>query len=209
MRKFISSFVLLLAACSSSSGSPETLTDGGHESDAHRSSGASSGPSSGASSGPSSGSTSASSTSSPTVPHCGAVGLIPPSLNVWNAKTGAPICDPVVTIVSQSGGGPGGPIPSDGGADLSACGGTTSFAGCPSTPPDGGTLACTFIIFAVNGTATIEVSAPGFSKTEVTGVMSGVTGCVEHPTDGTQVEVELTPLPDAGGSHDAAHPRDA
>ncbi len=135
------------------------------------------------------------------VPQCGAIGLVPPTLVVRDAQTGALICDPSVSIE-----GDGGTTYVDSCAPMKG-GGT--FGGCPTAPPDGGTLACVFVLF-FNGSVnppseTIVVSAPGYEPKVVSGVMSGVTGCVAMPTPGSQVEVSLTAVPPDAGKGDASH----
>jgi hypothetical protein len=122
---------------------------------------------------------------------CGAITIVPPIVTVTNAATGAPICDPVITIAPDGGA-------QDGGAGVGvSCGGTQHYGGCPATPPDGGDLACIYALLAVQGTSTIEVSAPGYASKIVPNVSSGEGGCVTA-VPASQVTVSLVPLADAG-----------
>jgi hypothetical protein len=163
-------FLSLSLACSSSSGSPGH--DGGAEPEAGRD--APRGPEADAAS-------------------CNAVGILPAIVYVTSATTGEQICDAVI-ISSPD----GGPTTGDAGPGIGyPC--ATDYGGCPSSPPDGGKESC---ILAVGGTQllgqTIEISAPGYAPQIVRNVSTGMDGCVSHPTEGTKVHVQLTPLADGG-----------
>jgi hypothetical protein len=127
---------------------------------------------------------------------CGAVGIVPATVTVRDATTGALICDPVITLVTDAGSSP------DAGSLGFPC--ASNDEGCPSSPPDGGPISCVFEVsfsgvFNSGAGQTIRIAAPGYESTTVTGVQTGADGCVSSPTAGTQVEVSLTPAPaDAG-----------
>jgi len=129
---------------------------------------------------------------------CDAIAILPAIVTATDAKTGAPICDPNISILGDADGGAG----TDAGDGFS-CGGSQQFGGCPTSTPDGGNLACVFGLYIEGGPVTIVVSAPGYASKVVTNVKGGEGGCV--PTVlGSQVDVALEPVvADAGGGVDA------
>lgn len=165
-------------------------------------------------------SSSTSGDSSPGPAQCGAIEIIPPIIYVTDAVTGELLCDPIITIASD-GGAPDASAPdahADGSTDASAEGSTdasvvgggqdaghgiafscdtgdsTRYAGCPTSPPDGGSLACVFAVGGFSGTVSIEVSAPGHASAIVADVHSGTAGCVGTPSSASTVTVALQPL---------------
>lgn len=121
-----------------------------------------------------------------------------PTLNLWDAITGAPICDPTFSVLAVSGVNGGG-VSTSNGQSVVLCGATPP-AGCPTVAPDGGTLACTFAVLTqFHTTVTIGVSAPGYATATVPGLASGLEGCVVEAA--SHADVMLTPVAvDAGGS---------
>lgn len=123
---------------------------------------------------------------------CGAVQYVSPTVNVWNAKTGASICNPVIAVVDPADAGATTPV------KLTTCTPVANliFVGCPATPPDGGSLACTYqfpidTVGTVYNPSTIQVSAPGFATQLVSNVNSGEAVCAVSPA--SQVNVFLSP----------------
>ncbi len=72
---------------------------------------------------------------------------------------------------------------------------------------DGGVTPCPFYLGASPGystDATVDVRAPGYEHTEVSGVSVGQSGCVPPFFPASDLEVNLSPLPpDAGAAADA------
>ena len=132
---------------------------------------------------------------------CDSITFPGPVLSVFDAQTGAPICDPTFAILVQKDAGS-----SFVDASASAC--TPGSYDCPITH-DGGATVCPFYLGASLGystDATVDVRAPGYEDAEVTGVSVGRSGCVPPFYPASQLSVNLTPLPlDAGAAADA-HP---
>jgi hypothetical protein len=121
---------------------------------------------------------------------CGAIELFPPIVEVIDAVTGAPICDPAFTV-DWPDGGPSGPKD---GAPF-ACG-QSRDDNCPGPPDGGGTAPCTFALAIFNAmNVNVEVSKPDYATTIVQ-VSGGVGGCVPY-VPASHVRVELHPVPDA------------
>jgi hypothetical protein len=128
--------------------------------------------------------------------NCGAIELIPPTVTARDARTGAVICDLVITIVAD-----GGATSPDAGNAGYPC--ASDLGGCPSSAPDGGSLSCVYLVSVggvFGGPQTILVSAPGYEPKLVPDVQSGSGGCVSNPSAGTQVHVSLEPLSSDAGA---------
>jgi hypothetical protein len=120
---------------------------------------------------------------------CGAVLLYPPIIEVQDAVTGAPICDPTFTVGSADGG-----VVEMG----HLCGSNeANDFGCPAPPTDGGAAPCTFTL-GVGGSQeslNVQVSKSGY-ETAVVAVMGGRGGCVPYVPASHSV-VKLHALVDA------------
>jgi hypothetical protein len=130
---------------------------------------------------------------------CDSIEFIGPVLKVFDAQTGAPICDPTFAILVQT----------DAGSsffDASAFACTPGSYYCPMTY-DGGVAPCPFSLgdsLGYSTDATVDVRAPGYEHTEVSGVSVGRAGCVPPFFPASDLNVNLSRLPsDAGGAADA------
>jgi hypothetical protein len=118
-------------------------------------------------------------------------------LNVFDAQTGTPICDPTFKIVEQT----------DAGSilgDLSASACTPGSYEC-QVSYDGGATLCPFrLLLGYDMNDTIDVWAPGYEQTEVFGVSVGRSGCLPPFFPSSHLNVSLAPLPrDADAAADA------
>ncbi len=129
-------------------------------------------------------------------PACKAIVEIPPLFSI-DTSTGSPVCDPSFEILDWP---DATPPTEEGGAPLRCPG----WEGCPA-----GDAGCNYVLVGLQGYAagpggpyTVQVSEPGFAPAIVSGVKSGVGGCV--PTvEASHIEVTLTPRPqDAGADGD-------
>jgi hypothetical protein len=120
---------------------------------------------------------------------CGAILLLPPIVEVVDAVTGTPICDPVFKVDWPDGGA------TSGNGMAVACSQSKSD-GCPGAPDGGGTAPCAFSLAIFDGNnVTVEVSHPGYENAIVQ-VSSGRGGCVPYVAASHAV-VELHPKADA------------
>jgi hypothetical protein len=130
---------------------------------------------------------------------CDSIEFRGPVLKVFDAQTGTPICDPTFAIVVQTDAGS-----SFVDASASAC--TPGSYFCPMTY-DGGATPCPFYLEDSLGygmDATVDVRAPGYEHTEVSGVSVGRAGCVPPFFPASDLNVNLSRLPpDAGAVADA------
>jgi hypothetical protein len=109
---------------------------------------------------------------------CGVVEIIPPVLTVNDFFTGNPICDAVLAD-------------NDAGAGLYPC--TVGEEGC--------TAKCQYTVNGDEGGSSfsITVTAPGYSISEVTGLMTNYCGCNTSQCPAPQqLTTTLAPIPDAG-----------
>ena len=118
---------------------------------------------------------------------CAAIDLLPPIVEVIDAVTGTPICDPVFVVDRPDGGstaGDGTAIPCS----------QSAQEGCPALA-DGAAAPCAFSIgiFYANDVS-VEVSHSGY-ETATVHVSSGEGGCVAHVA-ASQVTVELHAVTD-------------
>jgi hypothetical protein len=130
---------------------------------------------------------------------CNSISFPGPVLNVFDAQTGTPICDPTFTIVAQT---DGGSMFDD--ALASSC--TPSSYNC-SVSYDGGATLCPFYLAGLGYSmdATVDVWAPGYQHTAVPGVSVGRSGCVPPFFPSSHLNVNLSRLPaDAGAAGDAS-----
>jgi hypothetical protein len=132
---------------------------------------------------------------------CNSIDFDPPVLNVFDAQTGAPICDPTFAII----------VPTDGGSMSEDAGGypcTPSTYDCPVFHDGGATCPFELTALAQDSTgSTVEVSAPGYEPREVSGVAGGTSGCIPPFITPSHLDVKLVPLPsDAGTTSDANAP---
>jgi hypothetical protein len=133
---------------------------------------------------------------------CNSIVFEPPVLNVFDAQTGAPVCDPTFAILVQA---DGGSMSED--AFGYPC--TPSSYDCPAFHDGGAT--CPFKLLALDQDltgSTVEVSAPGYETREVSDVAGGSrSGCGLFFDAPSYLDVKLVPLPsDAGTTSDADGP---
>jgi len=129
---------------------------------------------------------------------CGAIQFLPAILTLARAD-GSPItCDATFELVDADGGAQ----PGSGDLGATLCGSTDAGSECTS-PPDAGAGTCSYALLALQtGVAAatpvdIRVSEPGYESAVVTGIVSGVGGCVPS-RDPSVVVVKLEAI-DAGG----------
>jgi hypothetical protein len=126
---------------------------------------------------------------------CNSIDYPGPVLNVFDALTGAPVCDATFSIVAQT----------DAGWML-----TDAFASpcspytCPVSYDDAGAMLCPFYLAGLGyntSGVTVDVSAPGYKHTDVPGVAAGRSGCVPPFFPASHLDVNLIALsPDASAT---------
>jgi hypothetical protein len=125
---------------------------------------------------------------SPGTPGCNLVMIEPPILTVTDRTTGQKICD----AVSEG----------DGGATLYPCG--KDEEGCS------GTCQYTVMDDGSGSTFTVEIDAPGYAQTTVSGLETRYCGCDEKDCQAAQqvtaslVPITVLPAEDAGASDSGA-----
>jgi hypothetical protein len=119
------------------------------------------------------------------LPDCGAILMEPPSITVTDAQTGAPICDPVFSIVDGAGVGVQPPV-------------DPVVSGCHAPGVVVECTLCAYVLGGLTGTGTkyVRVSKPGY-QSQVVPVMGGIGGCVPYRPP-THLAVNLVPLVDDG-----------